>query len=145
MGKRNVLESGSEQKLTQLMIPSLGSLFEAIDGFMKFSNIWGLIKVNKTWWLSHKYIFREPALKKHIIDIQLAKRPTITYCYTKHKSHCGRLDNWTESFMVVHTRSLMKAFGYKASFVPVNGTIRVSFNTENLFATNQISNVFRWN
>ena len=70
-----------------------------------------MIRVHKTWWLSHKDIFRKPALKKGIIDIQLAERPPITYCDTKNKSHYGGLDNWTEGFMVIHTRSLTKALG----------------------------------
>jgi hypothetical protein len=127
------------------MIPSSRSLLEAIDGFMKLIDKCGMVRVYKACWLGHKDIFREPILKKGFVNVQLAERPTITYCNTKHKFHCGRLNNGTEGFMVIHTRSLMKAFGYKVSFKPVNGTIRTSSNTLNSLTANQIRNAIRGN
>lgn len=127
------------------MIPSSRSLLKAIDGFTKLINICGMVRAYKACQLSHKDIFREPVLKKGFVNVQLAERPTITYYNTKHKFHCGRLNNKTEGFMVIHTQQLMKAFGYKVSFKPVNGTIKTSFNTVNSLTAIQIRNAIRGN
>jgi len=50
----------------------------------------------------------------------------------------SRLDNRAERLSVIETRTLMKAFSYKASFVPVNRVVWFSFEPKNPLTAYQI-------
>jgi len=50
-------------------------------------------------------------LEERIVDIKLAKGPSMTNCKCKDNSNSHRFNNWTECFRVVTTMALMKSFG----------------------------------
>lgn len=108
----------------ELMIPSTLCLLETIDSFVKFAHIIRMIMVNVSQWLSHENIFRQVALKKGIFNIKLVERPTMIDRDIENKIYNGLFDNRTKSIMIINTWSLMKSFGNKARFVPINRTIR---------------------
>lgn len=105
-------------------------MYQKIFGGEFSTNIFRMIRINKTWWLRHINIFGKLTLKKGVIDIQLTKRPAMTNINTKNKPYCGGLNNWTESVIIVHTRPLIEPFVNKTSFKPVNRAVGMSFNTK---------------
>lgn len=64
------LNSMSKEKLTQLITPSLRNLYETINS-LSLHNIGGMISVHEAKRLSGENVFKEFALKKCIINIQL--------------------------------------------------------------------------
>ena len=123
------------------MIPSSRSLFKAINGFVKLAYMRGIIRVNKARRLSHINCFWQVTLEESIVYIQVTKGPTIAYGKTKHKSDSSWFDYETKCFKIIHTWSLMKSFGYKTRFIPVNRTIRFSFTAKNLLTTYKVCDI----
>ena len=79
-----IAESRGQQKVAQLIVPNPGRLFKPINGFVEFANKGGFVLINKPRWLRHEHSFREAALKKGIVDVQLFKRPSMTDSKTKY-------------------------------------------------------------
>jgi hypothetical protein len=58
---------------------------------------------------------------------------------SENSTDSRRLDDGTESFIVVNARALSKATKYPAGFVTVEGTISIKFVSEHPFAGDNIS------
>ena len=58
--------------------------------------------------------------------------------YAEDNADGSRLDNRAERLCVFETRTLMEAFSYEASFVPVNGAVWFSLEPKNPLAAYQI-------
>ena len=106
------------------MIPTTWCLLETIDSFAKFSHIIEIIMINESQWLSHENIFKQMALRKSIFNIKLAKRPTIVVNNIKNITYSGKFENRIKNIMIINAQSLLKSFGNKAGFVPINRTIK---------------------
>lgn len=59
-------------------------------------------------------------LKKGIVDVKLAERPTMADLNRKHQMNICGFDNRAEHLMVVKTWALMKTLGNKTNFILVN-------------------------
>jgi hypothetical protein len=99
--------------------------------------VWQLI-INEAPGLSHVDFFRKRTLKKGIVNVKLCNRPTMLKGWTENNADGSRLDNRAERLSVIETRTLMEAFSYKASFVPVNGAVWFSFEPKDPLTANQI-------
>jgi hypothetical protein len=53
--------------------------------------------------------------------------------------------HWTKSVIKIKVTELSIAFGNKACFKPINGTIQMVFDVENSFRSNHISSRWSWN
>lgn len=53
-------------------------MFEAIQSFVKLTDIVWKMRVNEAWGLGHKHLFRESAMKQGIVDIKLMNWPILS-------------------------------------------------------------------
>lgn len=79
------------------------SLFQAIQGFVKFEEKMRVGRIHKSWWLLHINIFNNRTMKKGIVYINLFDRP-VKMESNGEKNFDG---NWfghrIESFFIVKT------------------------------------------
>ena len=123
------------QKLgSETLKPCSRGLLESINGLMELADIMWMRGVNIPLRLCHIHFFLEGAMQESIFNIKLLRWPVVGYCQRKNKSHSGRLDHWTESFSIVYSLLLMKAFGYKPGFVSSYSTITIMFQLVDPFA-----------
>ena len=124
------------EKLFQFLISGIWSLFEVVNSFLKLAHMRWKLRIDKPWWLCHKYILGKNAMKKYIIHIKLSKWPIRGQGKTKNEPDSSRFHNRTECLNIVNTGMLMKALGHKTSFLLRNRTIKIVFDPENPFTTN---------
>ena len=123
---------------SETLKPCSRGLLESIDGLMELADIMWMRGVNIPLGLCHIHFFLESAMQESIFNIKLPKGPVVGYCQRKNESHSGRLDHWTESFSIVYSLLLMKAFGYKPGFVSSYSAITMMFQLEDPFAAYHI-------
>lgn len=99
--------------------------------------VWQLI-INEAPGLSHVDFVSERTLKEGVVNIKLCNRQAMLKSYTEDNADGSRLDNRVECLCVIETRTLMKAFSYKASYVLVNGAVWFSFEPKDPLAAYQI-------
>jgi hypothetical protein len=77
-------------------------------------------------------------MKKSVLDIKLMNRPIPGMSYGEDCANSGRLDNGTESFIVVDTRALSEATKDPTSLVTVQRAISMKFMFENPFSSDHV-------
>lgn len=82
-------------------------------------------------------------MEECILDIKLTDGPVVGYGHSKDGANGGRFDYRTESVRVILTGVLMKPFGNQTCFVACKRAIRMSLDSINPFATDDIG-AQRW-
>jgi hypothetical protein len=66
-------------------------------------------------------------------------------CKRQNNPDCSRLNNRTETIIVINSEKLLKPLGNQSSFVVINGPIGFTFGLIDPFTVNQITASLRWN
>jgi hypothetical protein len=127
-----------DKSLSETIVPSPGSLFEAIQCLLKFAHQ-SLVTAKKTRRLRHVHLFLENAIEKGIVNINLLNIPFETQSKGENNSDGDWFYHRGEGFLKIKSSFLIKTLGNQASFVLVDGAIRILFDTEYPFATNSSS------
>ena len=75
-------------------------------------------------------------MKEGIINVQLAKRPTLTGGQCYYTTNDGHFNNRKKGLLVIYALFLSKTLGNKTGFKPLKGTISFKFHFINSFAPN---------
>ncbi|KAK1599849.1 hypothetical protein QYE76_016696 [Lolium multiflorum] len=80
-------------------MPGTRSLLETIQGLHQATQVIRTRRINKPRWLTHINLLIKNAMKKGILNIQLAKRPPTSDSHRKQNTNGGWLDNRVESIL----------------------------------------------
>ena len=99
----------------------------------------GKVRVNVSRGLLHINMFTEMAIKKHIFDIKLTKRPFVGHNKREDNTDCSGLDDRAKSVNVVKTMYLCVALGNKTGFETSNRSVGQIFGSKHPFGTHTVS------
>ena len=77
-------------------------------------------------------------IEKNIIYIKLVNFPLAIERKTKHSTNGDVIYHRTKGLMKVNTPLLVKAFNNKASFIPCNRAVRISFDSKHPFVAHSV-------
>jgi len=83
------------------MKPGMGSLVQAIKGFVQLTNVGREVGIGKTLWLGPIHLFVKITINKGILHIELTNKPTVSDGKCKNNVNIGGLNNRTESLIVI--------------------------------------------
>lgn len=90
-----------------------------------------MLRIHKSRWLGHKYIFHHCAIEKSIVDFLLLNELMVGYRNWQNiVDDCG-FYNRTECLSIISAWRLMKSFGNKTSFEVINFPIRSLLKSNN--------------
>jgi hypothetical protein len=105
-------------------MPGTRCLLETVESLDHTTQMLWLRMINKPRWLTHVHFLLKNTMKESVLNIELAKMPTIRDRERKKQMNSSRFDNRTEGVIVVKTIPLFKPFRHKPRLVPFNRTIR---------------------
>jgi hypothetical protein len=95
-------------------------------------------RVGESRWLVAVHSFGEGPLKKGILDVKLMNWPIPGVSYSEDCADSGRLDNGTESFIVVNTGALSEAAKDPTSLVSIQRSISMKFMFKDPFSSDHV-------
>jgi hypothetical protein len=99
-------------------------MLETIESLDHTTQMLWLRMINKPRLLMHVHFLLKNTMKESVLNIELAKMPTICDRERKKQTNSSRFDNRTEGVIVVKTIPLFKPFRHKPRLVSFNRTIR---------------------
>jgi hypothetical protein len=123
-------------------VPCTRGLLESINRAVETTYIIWMSGVFETSGLSTNDSFRQRAVKKGIIDIQLMNMPTTWESQWEDCSNCSRFDHRTKSLREVDARALSEPAKDLACLIPLKRTIDVELMLEYPLACHNIG--MRW-
>ena len=99
------------------------------------------IRLFKSWRLNHIYCFLKNSIKECIIHIQLEKIPMISDGQSDDESNGDRFHHQRKCLIKIKPLNLMKSLSYQSSFISVNRSICILFNS---IPVSRSSNLASW-
>jgi hypothetical protein len=117
---------------------SPGGLLEAVDGLVELTDHVSVSGVDKPNGLFAAHRLHLGAMEEGVLHVELVDRLVPGQCQSQNSSNGGRLDHWTEGFVVVDPMALGEAPEHIAGLIPLQGPVDVQLQLEYPFSGDQI-------
>lgn len=113
--------------LSKVMVLGPGSLFQAVQRFLKEKNMIRELGVMEPERLVHVNCFLKVAVKEGNFHKQLVNGPLARNYKTKYSTNCYRFNNRTKGLITIHSCLLALSVGNKSCILEIKGTVCMKF------------------